>query len=60
MTGWLVYDEAKDLPKPTILESFNPHDDFTLVPTDREELYKNVDHSIKLDVTMGNLGNGAN
>lgn len=60
VTGWLVYDEAKSLPKPTILESFEPHDDFTLVPTDGEELYENVDHSIQLDVRMGNLGDGAN
>lgn len=60
MTGWLVYDETKDLPKPTLLDSFDPFDDFTLVPTDGEKLYENVDHSITLDLKMGNLGDGAN
>ncbi|SLM41397.1 multicopper oxidase [Lasallia pustulata] len=60
VTGWLVYDETKDLPKPTLLDSFDPFDDFTLVPTDGEKLYENVDHSITLDLKMGNLGDGAN
>ncbi len=60
VTGWLMYDKTKDLPKPALLDEFNAFDDFTLVPTDGMETYHSVDHSITLDVKMGNLGDGAN
>lgn len=60
VTGWLVYDNTKDLPKPALLDDFKPFDDFTLVPTDGEKLYDVVDHSFNLDVKMDNLGDGAN
>ncbi|KAH0541524.1 hypothetical protein FGG08_003999 [Glutinoglossum americanum] len=60
VTGWLVYDETKDLPKPTLIDEFTPIDDFTLVPHDGEKLFENVDYSFNLDVKMDNLGDGAN
>ncbi|KAI9838075.1 MAG: hypothetical protein M1819_006230 [Sarea resinae] len=60
VTGWLVYDDKAELPKPALLEEFNPFDDFTLVPYDHEELYDHVDYSFNLDVKMDNLGDGIN
>lgn len=60
VTGWLVYDENKELPKPAELDELNSFDDFDLIPYDKEELYENVDYSFSLDVTMDNLGDGAN
>ena len=59
-TGWLVYDDAAPLPTPAFLDEFNDFDDFTLVPTDGEELLGPVDYSFNLDLTMDNLGDGAN
>ncbi|KAI9877321.1 MAG: hypothetical protein M1830_004251 [Pleopsidium flavum] len=60
VTGWLVYDKTKDLPKPALLDDLDPFDDFSLIPTDGEELYDVVDYSFNLDVKMDNLGDGAN
>ncbi|KAL8969012.1 MAG: hypothetical protein Q9197_004570 [Variospora fuerteventurae] len=60
VTGWLVYDEAAPLPTPAFTESFEPFDDFTLIPYDREPIFDTVDYSFNLDVKMGNLGDGAN
>ncbi|KAI9797329.1 MAG: hypothetical protein M1833_005508 [Piccolia ochrophora] len=60
VTGWLVYDEKKELPEPALLEAFDPFDDFTLVPYDGQELYDKVDYSIELAMKMDNLGDGAN
>lgn len=59
-TGYLVYDDAAPLPTPALVDEFNEFDDFTLVPTDHEELLGPVDYSIRLDLTMDNLGDGAN
>ncbi|KAH0565751.1 hypothetical protein GP486_000848 [Trichoglossum hirsutum] len=42
VTGWLVYDETKDLPKPALIDEFTPFDDFTLVPQDGEKLFEGV------------------
>lgn len=58
-TGWLVYDDTAPLPSPSLLDVFNEFDDFTLIPTDGEELLGPVDYSIKLDLKMDNLGDGA-
>ena len=55
-----MYDRNKVLPTPSILEAYEPFDDFTLVPYDREVLLDNVDQSITLNFAMGNLGDGAN
>lgn len=60
VTGWLVYDEGKEMPAPKDVESFEPFDDFSLVPVDGEKLYENVHHTIQLDLKMDNLGDGAN
>ncbi|KAI9779532.1 MAG: hypothetical protein M1839_007340 [Geoglossum umbratile] len=60
VTGWLVYDESKDLPKPALIDEFTPIDDFNLVPQDGEKLLEKVDYSFNLDVKMDNLGDGAN
>ena len=58
VTGWLVYDNANPLPKPTNLDTFTPFDDFKLVPKDAEPLMDKVDYSFNLDVKMDNLANG--
>lgn len=60
VTGWLVYDGTKELPMPALVDEFSDHDDFTLVPHDGRGLYDRVDHSLTLDMKMGNLGDGAN
>lgn len=43
-----------------MIDEFDPFDDFTLVPTDGEKLFDHVDYSFNLDVSMNNLGDGAN
>ena len=55
-----MYDAAKELPEPTPVDEFAPFDDFTLVPTDGMELLPNADQTIELELTMENLGDGAN
>ena len=60
VTGWLVYDESKDLPAAATLDTFDPFDDFTLVPTDNEPLLPEADQTVELTMKMGNLGDGAN
>ncbi|SPO06103.1 related to ferrooxidoreductase Fet3 [Cephalotrichum gorgonifer] len=60
VTGWLVYDEAKPLPEATPVDELDYFDDFGLVPYDRLAVFDNVDVSIQFDVSMGNLGDGAN
>lgn len=61
-TGWLVYDDTAPLPPPAVIEDdeFHEFDDFTLVPTDGEELLGPADYSFTLDLKMDNLGDGAN
>lgn len=60
VTGWLVYDNAKTLPNPIILDNFLPFDDFKLVPKDGQTLMDKVDYSFSLDVKMDNLADGVN
>lgn len=60
VTGWLVYNGAADTPAPTAVDSFNPFDDFDLVPTDGLTNFGPADHTITLEVKMDNLGDGAN
>lgn len=60
VTGWLVYDEQKELPAPKLITNYYAFDDFALVPYDRQEIYENVDYSMTLNFRMGNLGDGAN
>jgi len=60
VTGWLVYDDRKDMPAAKEMSEFEPFDDFALVPHDKEELFDHVDRSITLDLKMDNLDDGAN
>ena len=60
VTGWLVYDDTKDMPAAKEVPTFEPFDDFALVPYDKEELFDHVDRSITLDLKMDNLYDGAN
>jgi iron transport multicopper oxidase len=55
-----MYDDKVVKPSPVLLETFEPFDDYTLVPQDRLEIYSNVDYSFNLDLKMDNLGDGAN
>ena len=55
-----MYDSALLLPTPDNLNQFVPYDDYTLVPYDQGPLLDQVDHSITLNLQMGDLGNGAN
>ncbi|KAF2216219.1 hypothetical protein CERZMDRAFT_81369 [Cercospora zeae-maydis SCOH1-5] len=61
VTSWLVYDESKSKPEPALLDSWDAQfDDITLVPQDQVEILDKVDYSFHLDLSMNNLGNGAN
>ncbi|EME47220.1 hypothetical protein DOTSEDRAFT_69238 [Dothistroma septosporum NZE10] len=61
VTGWLVYDEQKPFPEPAVLDSWDAqYDDVDLVPQDGLEVYDHVDYSFNLNLTMNNLGDGAN
>lgn len=58
VTGWLVYDNAKQLPNATLVETFDDFNDFELVPYDQKPLLLEPDQSITLDVIMNVLGDG--
>lgn len=60
VTGWLVYNESQKLGPASMIENYDPYDDFFLIPEDGEALYSSFDHSITLNLTMNNLGDGAN
>lgn len=60
VTGWLVYDSSAEMPAAAAIDAFAPYDDFNLVPQDGLELYDDADQTITLDLTMNNLGDGAN
>ncbi|KAF7561130.1 hypothetical protein G7046_g3000 [Stylonectria norvegica] len=60
VTGWLVYDDTKSLPKPVVVHEFDPFDDMELTPFDEMELLPEPDHQIVFDVVMDNLHDGAN
>jgi iron transport multicopper oxidase len=56
----LVYDSGTDLGAPADVDDFSPYDDFDLTPVDGEALYETADYTVTLDLTMDNLGDGAN
>ncbi|KAL0940862.1 iron transport multicopper oxidase fet3 precursor [Colletotrichum truncatum] len=60
VTGWLVYDDSKPTKPPVILDAFDPFDDMTLVPFDKQPLLPPPSKTVELDVIMDNLGDGAN
>lgn len=60
VTGWLVYDDTAGLPAMPNVSSFDPYDDFDLIPSDGEGALGTPDKIIILDLTMNNLADGAN
>lgn len=60
VTGWLVYDETKSLPKPASVQEFEPFDDMDLVPYDEMEILPDPGQIVELSVIMDNLRDGAN
>lgn len=60
VTGWLMYDETKPKPAAKLVDTFEPFDDFTLTPQDKQSLLSKVDHTITLDMKMDVLKDGAN
>jgi iron transport multicopper oxidase len=60
VTSYLVYNPDAALPTAKFIDSFDPFDDMGLVPTDEDLLYIDPAISVKLDVQMDNLGDGAN
>ncbi|GKT49915.1 iron transport multicopper oxidase FET3 [Colletotrichum spaethianum] len=60
VTGWLVYDASKPLSPPATLDTFDPFDDMTLTPYDKQPLLPEPSRTVELDVIMDNLGDGAN
>jgi iron transport multicopper oxidase len=61
VTGALVYDSTEPIPtEAPVVQSFNPIDDFTLVPYDREPIIGGVPtRSITLDLDFATI-NGLN
>ncbi|QRD84389.1 Cupredoxin [Aspergillus flavus] len=59
-TGWLVYDSSVEKPAAKSVSEFDFYDDFELVPYDGLERYGDADITVTLDLTMDNLGDGAN
>jgi iron transport multicopper oxidase len=55
-----MYNDMADKPTPALIPAFEPYDDFNLVPVDGMALHKEADYTVTLDVTMDNLGDGAN
>lgn len=60
VTGWLVYDDTAGFPAMPNVSSFDPYDDFDLIPSDGEGALGTPDKIIILDLTMNNLADGAN
>ncbi|KAF2008997.1 multicopper oxidase [Aaosphaeria arxii CBS 175.79] len=60
VTGWLVYDDSKEKPDAQEVAEFEPFDDFTLVPQDKQPIFDKVDHSVRLDLKMDVLNDGLN
>ena len=60
VTGWLTYDETAEKSAAAEIETFEPLDDFILVPLDGLALYDQVDYSVDLSLAMINLNDGAN
>ncbi|KAH0550876.1 hypothetical protein GP486_007760 [Trichoglossum hirsutum] len=52
VTGYLVYDDSKPLPRPPIVTQFTPIDDLELVPLDGKRRLGKPDVSINLDLNF--------
>ncbi|KAJ4358726.1 uncharacterized protein N0V89_003310 [Didymosphaeria variabile] len=60
VTGWLVLDSTREHPKPSDVDDFEPLDDLSIQPLDSLDLFDKVDRTVRLDIKMDNLGDGAN
>lgn len=60
VTGWLVYDSSNPLPAPQNITTYDPFDDYNLVPYDQEGILPDADYTANMTMQMGNLGDGAN
>ncbi|KKK23677.1 ferrooxidoreductase Fet3, partial [Aspergillus rambellii] len=60
VTGWLVYNNLAEKPAAAPIDTFNPFDDMELYPFDGLSLYDEANHTITMDLSMSNLGDGAN
>jgi iron transport multicopper oxidase len=60
VTSYLVYNKANPLPDAQLIDTFNPFDDFTLVPYSQQTLFENPGQTINITFEMDTLGNGAN
>ena len=48
VTGYMIYDSQKALPKPLIVSNFTTYDDINLVPQDREPRLGSADQTLTL------------
>ena len=55
-----MYDNAKPLPEPALLDEFDVFDDMTLRPFDDEPIFGEPDQTVTLSVIMDNLNDGGN
>ncbi|KAJ0415862.1 Cupredoxin [Aspergillus carlsbadensis] len=60
VTGWLEYNQEADTLPAAPVNTFDTADDIDLVPNDGLALYPEPKRVITLDLSMDNLGNGAN
>ncbi|KAI5782840.1 Cupredoxin [Pyronema domesticum] len=60
VTGWLSYNSNAPLPAALPVPEFKPLDDMLLIPYSRTPLLPPADLTVTLNVTMSNLGDGAN
>ncbi|RVX74447.1 hypothetical protein B0A52_01573 [Exophiala mesophila] len=59
-TAYLVYDSERELDGSPTVDSFEPMDDFDLIPADEAAVLNNPSQTIVLNVSMDNLGDGIN
>lgn len=57
-TAYLVYDSALELNDAPAVDSFEPMDDFDLVPADEAAVLGNPSQTLVLNVSMDNLADG--
>ena len=57
-TAYLVYDSERELDGSPTVDSFEPMDDFDLIPADEAAVLNNPSQTIVLNVSMDNLGDG--
>ncbi|ODM19665.1 hypothetical protein SI65_04650 [Aspergillus cristatus] len=62
VAGWLVYNSTNDNAEAKTVSDFDSvvYNDYELVPADGIKRYGDADITVTLDLTMDNLGDGAN